>query len=238
MEFFIDLATVRNITRQEEAQAREEIAGIGAIGAYQQSLRRHDERLARASDASTLACKAGCSWCCHFSVDIRPVEAFNILEHMQIVFSAEQRDSLAQQMVANSKILGHLDDMQRMQHTLKCPFLMQDKCGIYEARPQTCRNYHATNSAGCQQSYEEPDNLDIAPEFAPLVYQSGGAHVDAFSKAIQDAGYDHAAYELNSAMTELLADPVGIRQRFDTRMPAFTGIQGTEVALEFIELDE
>ena len=71
MEFFIDLATVRNITRQEEKQAREDIARLGAIGAHQQSLRRLDKRLAQASDASTLACKAGCSWCCHFSVDIR-----------------------------------------------------------------------------------------------------------------------------------------------------------------------
>jgi hypothetical protein len=55
---------------------------------------------------------------------------------------------------------------------------------------QSCRNYHATNVAGCRQSYEEPENLDIDSDFAPGVYQAGGAHVEAVSTAMCDAGYD------------------------------------------------
>src|SRR5450631_2483730 len=66
--------------------------------------------------------------------------------------------------------------------------------------PQSCRNFHATNVAGCRQSYEEPENLDIDPDFAPGPYQAGGAHVEAVSTAMRDAGYDVNAYELNSSM--------------------------------------
>jgi Fe-S-cluster containining protein len=238
MEFAIDFATVRKIVADEGRQAQSDIHQLGVLPAYRQSLRRHDERLANAADASTLACKSGCSWCCHFSVDVRPVEVLNILEFMQTEFSAVEQQRLRTEIEANSQVLGQLDDMQRMLHNIKCPFLTEGRCTIYAARPQTCRNYHATNSAGCQKSYEEPDNFDIEPEYAPLVYQSGAAHVDAFSKVMQDVGYDIAAYELNSALTAVLADPAVARQRFAARLPVFIGIEATDVPQEFIELDE
>lgn len=236
MEFSIDFATVRRIVRQEGAQAQTEIAQLGPLVAYRNSLQRHDRRLAEAPDANTLACKAGCSWCCHFSVDVRPVEVFNILEFVQTHFSEFERQQLRTEIETNARLLGPLDEMQRMLQTIKCPFLAEGRCTIYAARPQTCRNYHATDAAGCKKSYEEPDNFDIAPEYAPLVYQSGAAQVDAFSKAMQDAGYDIAAYELNGALAEALAQPVATRQCFDAKLPAF-GIVGTEVPMEFIDVD-
>jgi Fe-S-cluster containining protein len=237
MEFTIDFVTVRRIVALEAAQAQEEIAALGALPAYRRSLQRHDQRLNEAADAGTLACKKGCAWCCYFSVDVRPVEALNILEFMQETFPAAEQRRLHAEIEANSRVLGPLDEMLRMQQTIKCPFLADGRCSIYAARPQTCRNYHATSSAGCQQSYEQPDNLDIEPEYAPLVYQSGTAHVDAFSKAMQDAGYDVAAYELNTALAEALARPDTARQRFDGKLAAFSGIEGTEVPMEFIEVD-
>lgn len=237
MEFIIDFVTVRRIVTQETAQAQTEIAALGPLSAYQRSLQRHDQRLSEAADADTLACKAGCAWCCHFSVDVRPVEALNILEFMRATFSAAEQQQLRTEIEANSRVLGPLDEMQRMQQTIKCAFLADGRCSIYPARPQTCRNYHATNAAGCQQSYEQPDNFDIAPEYAPLVYQSGAAHVDAFSKALQEAGYDIAAYELNSALTEALAQPDAIRQRFAEKLPVFLAAEGTEVPMEFIDVD-
>lgn len=238
MEFTIDFVSVRKIIAQESEQASREIAELGVMSAYRQSLQRHDARVTGAADADTLACKAGCSWCCHFSVDVRPVEVFNIVEAMQSAFTATELQQLRAEIVANARVLAQLDEMQRMQHNIKCAFLREGRCSIYVARPQTCRNYHATDSAGCQKSFEEPDNFDIAPEYAPLVYQAGAAHVDAFSKAMQDAGYDIDAYELNTALTAALAQPAATRQRFDAKLPPFMGIDGAEVPMEFIDTDE
>lgn len=200
MEITIDLATVRKIVSREYRQARAQIAAAGPVRAYEHSQQRHDERLAAAPDASTLACKSGCSWCCYFTVDVRPVEVFRILDFIETRFTPRQRQRVKAQIETNSAALQELDEVQRMQQNIKCPFLTAGRCTIYAARPQTCRNYHATNAAGCQKSFEEPDNLDIDPEFAPFVYQAGGAHVEAFSKAMGDAGYDIAAFELNTAL--------------------------------------
>ena len=235
MEFTIDFAAVRKITSEEYGQARAEIAEVGAVRAYRRSQQRHDERLAAAPDAPTLACKAGCFWCCYFTVDVRPVEVFDILEYIQSELTFEEQQRVRREVEANSAVLKRLDEDERTRRNIKCPFLAAGRCTIYAARPQTCRNYHATNAAGCQQSFDEPDNLDIDPEFAPLVYQTGAAHVDAFSEAMRDAGYDITAFELNTALAVAMEQPTVARRRFEAKEQPFTELQGVDVPLEFME---
>jgi len=238
MEFAIDASLVRGIISDEYGRARAEIAERGPVRALELSQRRHDTRLAKAADAGTLACKAGCSWCCHFSVDVRPVEVLRILEFMEHSLAPEERSRIGSEIATNSALIESLDEIERMQKNIKCPFLSAGRCTIYTARPQTCRNYHATDVAGCEKSFSEPANEDIDPEFAPLVYQSGGAHVDAFSRAMSEAGYDIAAYELNTALAEAIADPLTAAERFAARDTLFADVAGAEVAVEFMEDDD
>ena len=294
MEITIDFALVRRILREEYERARADIAECGPVQAYERSQRRHDARLATAPDASSLACKAGCSWCCYFTVDVRPAEVFRILDFIDANFTAQEQARVRAEIESNSAVLGKLDDVERMQRNIKCPFLSADpsmnvrsgqpmnvpdnigtssipggrpmnvpdnigtssipggrpmnvpdnigissipggRCTIYAARPQTCRNYHATDAAGCRKSFEEPDNLEIDPDFAPLVYQAGGAHVDGFSKAMLEAGYDVSAYELNTALAAAMVEAAAARRRFEAGAPAFPSLQGTDVPLEFTE---
>ena len=234
MEIVIDFVRVRRLIAQEYQQARAEIRSFGPLQAYQLSQQRHEERLAAAPDANTLACQAGCSWCCHFTIDLRPVEAFRIAEFVAQTFDEQARKRLSARIEANGKITSVLDDMQRMQQNIECAFLVEGRCSIYAARPQTCRNYHATNAAGCQRSFEDPTNLEIDPEFAPLVYQIGGAHVEAFTKAMRDEGYDVDAYEMNLALTAVVEDPQAL-ERFLARYKPFPALEGGEVPDEFTE---
>jgi Fe-S-cluster containining protein len=233
MEFEIDTDLVRTIVADEGARTRTDLAHGGPMLALDRSQARHEARLAAAKDAPTLACKAGCFWCCYFTVDVRPVEVLRIVDFVQHELSDEDRTRITAEIATNSAAFAALDDDARARTNTKCPFLHLGRCSIYSVRPQTCRNYHATNAAGCQKAYEEPDNDDIDPEFAPLVYQSGGAHVDAFSVAIQEAGYDVDAYELNAALAVALADPVATRQRFESKLPVFPTLDGAEVPSEF-----
>ena len=171
----------------------------------------------------------------HFTVDVRPVEVFPILDFVEQQFTPPHQERVRSEIAANSAVLQPLDDMERMQRNIKCPFLSEGRCTIYAVRPQTCRNYHATDAAGCQKSFEEPGNLDIDPEFAPLVYQAGGAHVDAFSQAMRDEGYDVTAFELNTALAAAMAQPATVRQRFEAKEPPFVGLVGMEVPSEFMD---
>lgn len=237
MEFLIDFALVRKLASHEYDRATSEIDSHGILQAFRNSLQRHDSQLAAASDIGTLACKQGCSWCCHFSVDVRPIETFNIVHFINEHFSAEAVQQLRTKLVANSNTLGRLDEQQRMTHNIKCAFLINERCSIYAARPQTCRNYHATDSGGCKLSYEQPDNMDIAPEFAPITFQTGASQVDAFAKAMRDEGFVTDVYELNSAILEALDNTETSWQRFINKESPF-GISGDDVPLEFIDMEE
>lgn len=236
MEIDIDVSFVRGLLKEEHARARDDIRDVGVVRAYENSRHRHDARIASAPDIGTLACRSGCTWCCHFSVDVRAVEAFSILDYVERTLPAEEKARVHAEIRTNSTTLKDMDDMERMRHNIKCPFLSQGRCSIYEARPQTCRNYHATDVAGCQASFEDPDNFEIDPEFAPMVYQSGVAHVDAFTRAMREAGYDTSVYELNCALATALSEP-DARQRFESKKTPFKQLAGDDVASELEDLD-
>jgi Fe-S-cluster containining protein len=236
MEIDLDLAFIQDVLAKERAAALAEIRDAGVLSALEQSQQRHDERIAAAPDIGTLACRAGCTWCCYFTVDVRAVEVFRILDFVERTFTAEEKARVYSEVRENSAALGSLDDTSRVTRNVKCPFLSEGRCGIYAARPQSCRNYHATDVAGCQQSYEDPGNLDIDPDFAPWVYQAGAAHVEAFSMAMSDAGFDTSAYELNCALEAAMKDP-GARERFESAAKPFVELEGQEVPLEFDDLE-
>jgi Fe-S-cluster containining protein len=235
MEFTLNFSFIRDILEQERTRARDEIRDLGVFGALENSQRRHDARIAAAPDVGTLACRAGCAWCCYFTVDVRAAEVFGILDFVEQSFTPEEKTRVYAEVRANSVALRKLGEDERVTRNLKCPFLNEGRCSIYAARPQSCRNYHATNVAGCRQSYEEPENLDIDPDFAPWVYQAGGAHAEAVSTAMSDAGYDVNAYELNCALDAALSDS-GARERFKSGLKPFIGLSGEEVPAEFDDL--
>lgn len=236
MEFTLDFQLIRGILERERVQASDEIRALGVFRALALSQQRHDARIAAAPDVGTLACRAGCTWCCHFTVDVRAAEVFGILDFVEQSFTPEEKARVYAEVRANSGALRNLTEHERVTRNLKCPFLTEGRCTIYPVRPQSCRNYHATNVAGCQQSYEEPGNLDIDPDFAPGVYQAGQAHVEAFSAGMGEAGYDVKAYELNCALDAALADP-GARERFESRLEPFTSLAGEDVPAELDDLD-
>jgi Fe-S-cluster containining protein len=235
VEIEIDEALVRGIIAQETAQAAAEIEQLGPIAAYESSRARHDTRVSAAPDAHTLACKNGCYWCCYFTVDVRAVEVFSILDFMERELSAAEQARVRSEIEANSTLLQGLSELERMRRNVKCPFLAAGRCTIYAARPQTCRNYHATDVTGCRASYEQPENIDIDPDFAPFIYQSGGAHVDAFCSSLQQSGYDTRAYELSTALAVAMVDPQS-RARFDAKQLPFATLTGNEVLTEFFDL--
>ena len=234
MEITVDEDLVRGIIAQETQRASAEIEQLGPIAAYESSRRRHDARLSAAPDAHTLACKNGCYWCCYFTVDVRAVEVFSILDFMARELRPEEQARVRREIEANSTLLQGLSEMERMRRNVKCPFLAQGRCTIYQARPQTCRNYHATDVTGCRASYENPENIDIDPDFAALVYQTGGAHVAAFCSTLQRLGYDTRAYELSTALAAAIAEPQS-RSRFEAKQAPFATLTGSEISPEFFD---
>src|ERR1700743_1988766 len=91
MEIDLDLAFIQDVLAKERAAALAEIRDAGVLSALEQSQQRHDARIAAAPDVGTLACRAGCTWCCYFTVDVRATEVFKILDFVESTFTAEAK---------------------------------------------------------------------------------------------------------------------------------------------------
>src|SRR6185436_11723516 len=130
MEFSLDFPFIRRILTEEQASAREDIATVGAVRALEKSQERHDSRIASAPDVGTLACRAGCTWCCHFTVDARAVEVFRIQDFVERSFTAEEKARVQAEVRANAGMLKGLDEDERVRRNLKCPFLSNGRCTI------------------------------------------------------------------------------------------------------------
>jgi uncharacterized protein len=71
-----------------------------------------------------IACRSGCAACCHYNVSLLPVEA----EYIERKTKHKRRAEL-----------GESWDY----HGQPCPFLKDGRCGIYHARPISCRMHVA-----------------------------------------------------------------------------------------------
>ena len=124
----------------------------------------------RAKEAgSSISCRMGCAACCRMMVPVSPPEAFALRDYIgQLPADRQTRvnDRLAET-ISTLKGEGLLDRLLEMARTttplsdealdpinrayyrlkLPCPFLENELCSIYEARPAACRELLVTSPA-------------------------------------------------------------------------------------------
>jgi Fe-S-cluster containining protein len=142
-----------------------------------------------------VACKAGCSHCCHARVEAMAAEVFLIARHLKERPPEEQNRLIAQ---LRAHVAANRVATKWSQRTA-CPFLARDLCGIYEVRPSVCRKAHSLDSGKCREYAEEiPQDLGIAVSAEALAMGT--------SNAYQKLGFNSASYELGSAVLMALID--------------------------------
>jgi Fe-S-cluster containining protein len=127
----------------------------------------------------TISCRMGCAACCRMLVPLSPPEAFSLLDYVEQL-PQERRAALEQKLEASKAALaGHgvldrllavahadapisdeeLEPINRAYYALRhpCPFLEEEMCSIYEARPAACRELLVTSPAQlCNDMAENP----------------------------------------------------------------------------------
>ncbi len=143
----------------------------------EQALALEDEKSQRAGQ--TLSCRKGCAACCRMLVPVSPPEAFALKDTVERL-PAPQRDRILQRLAAlrhtlnEAGLLGRLaqfaetrtqvsdEDMEPVNRDyyarrLPCPFLDDDTCSVYDARPAACRELLVTSPAEwCQDMVGNP----------------------------------------------------------------------------------
>lgn len=184
----------------------------GAAEARAQTVRMYGRLAALQSDviaskSLTIACRRGCSYCCHLRVEIRPHDAFVLASHIDAKFDAQRRARALARIEENLARIAALSAQDHIRAGIPCALLEDGVCSVYEARPATCRKYYSLSLDVCRNAFNDtsaPLTGDIEDEQVRL---AGNAVALGYAKGLDDAGYDSALYELHYALHKALSDP-------------------------------
>ena len=86
---------------------------------------RIEATLSQANNLDTpIACKAGCSFCCHLRVMIRPHEAIALFRYLRSQVPDEKARAIVEKVLANADLIGSMTETEHMSARIPCAFLV------------------------------------------------------------------------------------------------------------------
>lgn len=158
-----------------------------------------------AAHGKKVACSAGCAFCCHQHVYVAPSEAIYIALRVLEADRPGMRRAASEQA---ARIAG-LGRGERFAKGIACGFLEKNRtCGIYDARPSTCRTYASLSKFACMRDWERRNkrvreyekNIPFLADPPALnqALQMGGDAV------LHERGLQMVRMELGAAMARVL----------------------------------
>ena len=171
-----------------------------------------DERIeATLSQANSLdtpiACKAGCNFCCHLRVMIRPHEAIALFRYLRSQVPDEKARAIVAKLLANADRIGSMTETEHMSARIPCAFLVDGCCSAYSTRPGICAAHHSLDRKGCEDSYNDPTDLSDRIPMLGRVRHIHGAMEAGISRALKGLNLEGESVELHTAVAALLRDP-------------------------------
>ena len=156
---------------------------------------------------SPIACKAGCSFCCHLRVLVRPHEAIALFRYLRSQISDEKASVIEAKVLANADLIGSMSETEHIFARIPCAFLVDNCCSAYSARPAICAAHHSLDRSGCEASYNDPtDTSDRIPMIGGVRHVHGAMEA-GISKALKGLNLNGEPVELHTAVAALLRDP-------------------------------
>lgn len=167
---------------------------------------------------ATVACRAGCGYCCSVPVDVQAHEVFFSAEHIQLHFTPHALALLLTRLEGHRAAISVLSNDERSDRLSPCPLLdAGGSCSIYAGRPEICRAHHASDAAACAASTHPADFNRV---HIPALQARMFAVMLGLDEAIEAEGFDDRAYDFGSALHEALTDSL-CRVRWLRREAAF-----------------
>ncbi|MEQ1517974.1 MAG: YkgJ family cysteine cluster protein [Usitatibacteraceae bacterium] len=207
------------VFERERADARRVVARDG--DAVRAQVVRMYARLASEQEAVIdasklgLACERGCNYCCHQRVEIRPYEAFVLVEHIRAHFSEAKQAGVKARLAANRARIAPLAPLEHTQAGIACALLEEGVCSVYEARPAACRKYYSLSVDTCRTAFEHPKEPLMGPLEDDALRLAGNAVALGFARGVEESGRDTNRYELQGALLDALDSPKAAKRYRD-----------------------
>lgn len=212
--------------KDERERAHSALSGArdaAKLGGAVVRFHRHvDEVLERShrAHATAVACRRGCSLCCHMQVEVLPPEAFSLAAWLRRHLAPPALAAVTQRLRANVERIRAIGIEARKRANLACALLGPDgACTAYEARPAQCRRFHSTDLATCQASHADPADDSIMSPAHPLVAHNAQVIVTLAQHGLRDQDLDATPVDMNVALLAALEDTKAWRRWRDGKKP-------------------
>jgi hypothetical protein len=194
-----------------------------------------DGALAQSPDRPP-ACRAGCAHCCHQAVGVTPPEVFAIYAHLCASRTPDELTVVAEIVRRADDQTRGLSAADRLSPDHPCPFLIDARCSIYEARPLACRGTNSLDAAACERNLHEPSARAafLRGETSVPCYLEPFRAAHAVTAGLQLAldqlhGLEVMPLELTAAMRVMFDDPDGVPQRWLGGKDPFAAAHGGDM---------
>jgi hypothetical protein len=198
-------------TREFTAAALRSAAGAGDCAAVVRHavdvIEREFATLER--DGASVACVAGCDFCCHQRVGLLPHEAIALLHELRTVVTPAIAERIEQRVRANAARIAGLSAREHLALRMPCAFLVDGRCAVYSARPANCSAYHSLSRARCEYAFANPQDAGTPRNSRPALLeltQFCDEQIAATRAGVVAAGLDATKGELNAYLLRLLDD--------------------------------
>lgn len=179
-----------------------EAIGAGDVAAFEQDMAneiaaRSDRRI----EMTEVACRRGCTFCCHVDVVVTPFEVVRIA-------AALTGGALPARAVAAAS-------GQVAKPPSPCPLLVDGACSAYDIRPFACRALFSPDALLCEQGFTAAEGVAVRvpsltwPRFLSIGYVTGQL------AAMNDLGLAAHLTVLRPALARLLAEADAVRHWLD-----------------------
>ena len=215
---------LRAFFEQELAFARAALAAGCSVehlaAALQAACERARKQLELAMDTRTVACRRGCSHCCHgLRVEVLAPEALNIASHLRRSLDRAELVELSSALRARAQSARDMSSQEQWRAQTPCVFLdrASDSCTIYERRPIVCQFHHSLDRAQCERAATDQDATIPRHAAAEDLY---GLAQAALLLSCEERGMDARSRELASAV-ELALGAHDVAERWASGEPVF-----------------
>ncbi len=178
-----------------------------------------------------LACHKGCATCCTLRVTATAPEVLMIRRYIR--WSADSLKALgidlAERIAAADEKTRGLDEHQRVALRLRCPYIHNGACLIYQVRPLACRGHASYDVRACVEA--AAGRSEEVPYSAPHMTVRSLVQ-NAMQSALRDAGFAFGLYELNHAVRIALEDGEACCRAWLSGVDVFAPAAVTELSVE------
>lgn len=157
-------------------------------------------------EGAPIACKPGCSYCCHLRVTLAPHEAIALVRFLRTELPATLAQEIEQRVLANAEQIAHLSEEQHWSTNVQCAFLVAGRCSAYHARPMACALHHSLDVKACEASYANPADHSIGIRKLGVIEKTAAAVQAGTKQALRDLGLSNEPMELHTAVAAILRD--------------------------------